>query len=93
MGGTYCNDSVDARNALFGNALTVSCRNITVDGKEEIFCIKYNYWFSILTLLFIYLPSVNVIATLYGPLTVGRVSLKIWGPVMAIVGGILALIG
>ena len=93
MGGTDLKDSIDTRNVLFGNALTVSCKNITVDGKGEISCIKYDYWFAILTLLFIYLPSVNVIATLYGPLTVGRVSLKKWGPVMAIVGGILALIG
>ena len=93
MGGTDLKDSIDTRNILFGNALTVSCKNFTVDGKGEISCIKYDYWFAILTLLFIYLPSVNVIATLYGPWTVGRVSLKRWGPVMAIVGGILALIG
>ena len=49
-------------------------------------CEEYNHWFASLTLLFIYLPSLNVIATLYGPSTTGPVGGG-WGIVMFIVGG------
>lgn len=55
-------------------------------------CVRYNYWFAILTLLFIYLPSVNVIATLYGPRRAGEVGYRL-GIVVTILGGILAAIG
>jgi len=72
-----------------GNVTTLSC---SPDGQDGFVCVRYNYWYAILTLLFIYLPSVNVIATLFGPRTVGGVSF--WeGIAMAILGGILAVTG
>ena len=44
-------------------------------------CMEYNPWFASLTLAFIYLPSLNVIATLYGPLKAGLLGI-VWGVVM-----------
>lgn len=44
-------------------------------------CVEYNPWFAILTLTFIYLPSLNVLATLYGPKKAGALGI-VWGPVM-----------
>ena len=54
--------------------------------------VQYDYWFAILTLFFIYLPSVNVVSTLYGPKTAGMVGMKV-SVGIAVVGGVLALIG
>ena len=54
--------------------------------------VKYDYWFATLTLFFIYLPSVNVIATLYGPETAGVVGVKM-SLGMAVLGGVFAVIG
>ena len=68
--------------------MTCTRINSTSDGQETFVCFKYNYWFTILTLLFIYLPGVNVIATLYGPKTAGWVGFR-QGIAMAIFGGIL----
>ena len=83
----------DQTSGLFGNASTLTCSKINSnpDGPEFA-CIRYNYWFAILTLLFIYLPSVNVIATLYGPNVAGLVG---WmeGIAMAMLGGTLAVAG
>ena len=55
-------------------------------------CKKNDPWFAILTLFFIYLTCVNVIATLYGPKKAGMVGF-VAGCVMLIVGGILGYIG
>ena len=79
---------------LFGNVTcTVYNSSISADGQDVcVKYVKYDYWFSILTLLFIYLPSVNVIATLYGPKTAGNVGMKM-SLVMAVVGGVSSLIG
>ena len=44
--------------------------------------------FSSLTLLFIYMPSLNVLATLLGPRTAGTLGF-VWGGVMIIVGVII----
>ena len=84
----------DQTSGFFGNATTMTCSllNSTSDGHKEYVCIRYNYWFAIITLLFIYLPSVNVIATLYGPGSAGLVGV-LEGFVMAIHGGILAVTG
>ena len=87
--GSETNTSIDIPNKILGNDLAVSCSTVS---EEKISCIKYDYWFSILTLLFIYLPSVNVIATLYGTRTAGIVGFS-WGLGMAMVGGLLALVG
>ena len=82
-------------SSLFGNAKTLTCvmHNTTADGQDQCFeYVKYDYWFAILTLLFIHLPSVNVVATLYGPGKAGMVGVKV-SLGMAVVGGICALIG
>ena len=84
----------DQSSGFLGNASTVTCSHInsTYDGQERFLCVRYNYWFAILTLVFIYLPGVNVVATLYSPQTAGVVG--IWeGIAMAILGGILATTG
>ena len=57
-----------------------------------ILCKKNDPWFAILTLFFIYLPCVNVIATLYGPKKAGMVGF-VEGMAILIVGGILGYIG
>ena len=79
----------DESSKILGNATTLTC---SPDGQDGFVCIRYNYWFAILTLLFIYLPSVNVIATLYGPQKDGFVGFC-EGLAMAILGGILAATG
>ena len=79
---------------LFGNATTLTCSlyNYTDDGQEEcVEYVKYDYWFAILTLFFIYLPSVNVIGTLYGPVSAGKVGMKV--SLGMTVGGAFTLIG
>ena len=53
-------------------------------------CEEYNPMFASLTLLFIYLPSLNVLATLFGPRTAGALGM-VWGCAMFIVGVILGL--
>ena len=87
--GSETNTSIDIPNKILGNDLAVSCSTVS---EEKISCIKYDYWFSILTLLFIYLSSVNVIATLYGTRTAGIVGFS-WGLGMALLGGLSALVG
>ena len=44
-------------------------------------CVEYNPWFASLTLTFIYLPSLNVLATMYGPKKAGALGI-VWGAVM-----------
>ena len=84
-----CQNSSHETSKIFGNSTTLTC---SPDAQDGFVCIRYNYWFAILTLLFIYLPSVNVIATLYGPDTAGLVGF--WeGIALAILGGILAATG
>ena len=82
----------DYYSPQFGN-VTCSQYNSTASGQDV--CVEFmknDYWFAITTLFFIYLPSVNVIATLYGPSSAGRVAVKM-SLVTALVGGVLALIG
>ena len=90
----HTNDFEDQTSGFFGNASTVTCSsaNSTSNGREQFNCVKYNYWYAILTLVFIYLPSVNVIATLYGLKTAGFVGI-LEGILMAILGGTLAVTG
>ena len=80
----------DEYSPLFGNEVTCTVYNSTADVCHEY--VKYNYWYSILTLSFVYLPSVNVIATLYGPETAGRVGI-LMSLCTAVIGGVFALIG
>ena len=81
---TMCQEEIDI---VMGNFSTKICN---IDGNET--SKKYNPWFTIHTLLYIYLPSVNVLATLYGPETVGTVA-KRSGLIMAIIGAVLATVG
>ena len=85
----------DQINRFLGNITTRSCTIINTTYSEEdlmISCKKNDPWFAILTLFFIYLPCVNVIATIYGPKKAGMVGF-VAGCVMLIVGGILGYIG
>ena len=85
----------DQTNRFLGNITTRSCTIINTTCNEEglmISCKKKDPWFAILTLLFIYLPSINVIASLYGPKKAGMVGL-VGGMVMFFVGGILGCVG
>ena len=72
------NDSSILNNA--GRNCTLVEEN--VDGYK-FSCEVYSPIFASLTLVFIYLPSLNVLATLYGPRTAGAVG-QIWGLVMLI---------
>ena len=78
----------DFYSPLFGN-VTCAMYSSSSDVCDQY--VKYHHWFAILTLFFIYLPSVNVIATLYGPMSAGVVGMKI-SLGTAVVGGVFALI-
>mgnify|MGYP001442015749 CR=1 FL=1 len=54
-------------------------------------CDEYQPIFASLTLLFIYMPSLNVLATLYGPRTAGRLGFVWGGLVLAVVGAVLII--
>ena len=85
----------DQRNRFLGNFTIRSCTIINTTCSEEglkISCKKSDPWFAILTLIFIYLPTVNVISSLYGPKKAGTVGL-VGGLVMLIIGGILGCVG
>ena len=75
---------------IFGGVSDRTCifMNTTEQGYQ-FSCVELNPWFAILTLLFIYLPSVNVIATLYGPKTAGKVAM-FEGPFLLVLGGTMA---
>ena len=104
LGGEYIKEYVllndttameDQTNRILGNITIRSCTIINRTCSEAglmISCKKNDPWFAILTLFFIYLPCVNVIATLYGPKKAGMVGF-VAGCVMLIVGGILGYIG
>ena len=105
LGGEYIKEYVllndttameDQTNRILGNITTRSCTIMNRTEAEEgiiiISCKKIDPWFAILTLLFVFLPCVHVIATLYGPKKAGIVGM-VTGIVMSIVGGILGYIG
>ena len=81
---TICEEKIDI---FLGNFSTKICN---IDGNET--SITYNPWYTIHTLLYIYLPSVNVMATIYGPETAGRVA-KWTGFILVITGSLLATVG
>ena len=90
---------VDETSPFFGNATKLTCAvfNYTADGQMDqcVQYVQYHYWFSLLMLFFIYLPSVNLVSTLYGPRTAGMVGMKVsLGKLgMAVVGGVFTLSG
>ena len=73
---------------LMGKIATRTCSFIktTAEG-HEFSCLEINPWFAIFTLVFVYQPSVNVIATLYGPGAAGYVA-TFYGFIMCSIGGI-----
>ena len=78
----YLNPS-DIRNSS-GRSCTLA--NQTEEGYN-FSCEVYNPIFAMLTLAFIFLPSLNVVGALYGPKTAGLHAF-VWGTVMATVSGI-----
>ena len=86
----------DQTNRILGNITIWSCKIMNTTCSEEdpvmIVCKARNLWFAILTLIFIYLPSIFVIAALYGPKKAGMVT-SVESLFMLIVGGILGYIG
>ena len=60
------------------------------DDSYKFSCDERNPMFAALTLLFIYSPSLNVLATLYGPRTAGILG-AVWGLVIVIPGWIALL--
>ena len=91
-------ESIDDRrimnqtNIKFGNASSRLCTFVGADnyGSYEFSCVEYNFIFSTFTLSFIYLPSINVVTALYGPLKAGMIC-SVWGFVMAIMFAILRM--
>ena len=86
----------DQTNRILGNITIQSCTIMNTACSEEgslmFLCKKKNPWFAIFTLIFIYGPFPNVIATLYGPKRAGMV-LIVEGIFLLIPGGILGYIG
>ena len=79
-------------NIKFGNASSRLCIFVGADnyGSYEFSCVEHNFIFSTFTLSFIYLPSINVVTALYGPLKAGMIC-SVWGFVMAITFAILRM--
>ena len=104
LGGEYIKEYVllndttameDQTNRILGNITIRSCTIMNRTCSEEgviISCKKNDPWWAIWTLIFIYLPTGLVIATLYGPKKAGTV-VTVGGLFMLIVGGTLGYIG
>ena len=62
------------------------CENETKTeyGLYEFSCVEETHYFAFITILCIYLPSLNVMATLFGPRTAGRLGIT-WGVLLLIV--------
>ena len=74
---------------IFGGVRDRTCTFMnTTEYGYQFSCVELNPWFAVLTLLFIYLPSVNVIASLYGPKAAGRVAMC-EGSILLVLGGIM----
>ena len=78
------------------NAEQKNCtRRVTIAGKtaddHDFFCEGYDYWFALFTLLIIYLPSINVVISLYGPIRAGILGI-VWGTIMMVIGGIFLIL-
>ena len=88
------NDSSVANetNANFGDAVSRICTILSEsEGSYTFSCVEYHYWFGTFTLVFIFGPSVNVLAAILGPRTGGVLSL-VWAIVMLLVSGTLAIL-
>ena len=86
------NDSriLDQNNTYFGNATSRLCTQIDNfdDGSYLFSCKEYHHWFAVMTLVFIYLPSVSVVLSFYGPTLLNFVNC-LWGGIATVVGGLL----
>ena len=80
------NDSLvqDRTTFFFDNFTTKSCKlthSNQTDGLYTFECQEQNYWFGVVTLIFIYLPSFNVLSAFYGPPIAGAVGV-VYGMLM-----------
>ena len=57
--------------------------NQTMDDLYNFSCVEETHYFAFITILCIYLPSLNVMATLFGPRTAGRLGIT-WGVLLLI---------
>ena len=81
----YYDPDFDGVSNITGRTCTLV--NQTKDTGSNFSCEEYNLIFAMLTIAFIFLPSLNVIGALYGPRTAGLHGF-VWGAVMTTVGGI-----
>ena len=76
--------------------LNISGRTCTfiedIDDGTKFSCEEHNTIFAQLTLTFIYLPSLHVLATLYGPKTAGVLGI-VWGLLMVPLGLVILMLG
>ena len=76
----------------FGDAVSRICTLLSEsEDSYNYSCVEYHYWFGTFTLVFIFGPSVNVLAAILGPRTGGVLSL-VWAIVMLLVSGTLAIL-
>ena len=92
------NDLNDSRVAnetstYLANATTRTCTLISEQGDSFTFsCVQQEYKYGVLTFVFIFAPSGNVLKALMGP-AIGGAICMLWGLVMIIVGGVLIGVG
>ena len=87
----YDNHTSGQNQIYFGNHVTKSCHStISRDPGSQVSCLEHNYWYGVLTLVFIFAPSANVLVALLGPRTGGTFG-AVWGGVMAILGLVLVI--
>ena len=92
---TDLNDSrvANETSLKFAKAPTRTCSMISESGGSFTFsCVKPDYVYGVLTFIFIFAPSANVLRALMGP-AIGGPACILWGTVMCIVGCALIQIG
>ena len=86
----YDNQTSGQNQIYFGNHVTKSCHSISGSPDSQVSCVEHNYWYGVLTLVFIFAPSANVLVALLGPRTGGTFG-AVWGGVMVILGLVLVI--
>ena len=84
------NDTIDRLSVKNSTGRTCTFME-EINDSYKFSCDEYDRWYACLTLLFIYLPSLNVLATLMGPRTAGELGL-VWGGVMVTVSVSVSMI-
>ena len=82
---------VNETSSYFDNAPTTTCTLIPESGGR-FRCVKHDYWYGVLTFVFIFAPSANVLLALMGRV-IGGAACMLWGVVMFIVGVVLRGVG